>query len=46
MGDTFCVLVYIIFLGAFLNFNNVIIKKDFPNVFEYYDTPLYKEITC
>jgi hypothetical protein len=42
MGDTFCVLVYIYFLGgALLNFNNVIINKDFHNFFEYYDSPLH-----
>jgi len=38
---------YIVFLGgAFFNFNNVIFKKDFHNVFEYYDNPLQKEVTC
>jgi hypothetical protein len=38
----FCASLYIVFLGgAFLNFNNVILKKDFHNVFEYYDSPLH-----
>jgi hypothetical protein len=38
--------IYYFLGGALLNFNNVNIKKDFPNVFEYYDSPLHKEITC
>jgi hypothetical protein len=27
--------------GVFLNFNNVIIRKDFHNEFEYYNNPSY-----
>ncbi len=46
-GDPFCASLYIVFLGgAFSNFNNVIVKKDFHNVFEYYDNPLHKKVTC
>jgi hypothetical protein len=29
--------------GEFLNFNNVIINKDFQNVFDYDDIPLHKK---
>ncbi len=46
-GDPFCASLYIVFLGgAFLNFNNVISKKDFHKFFEYYDNPTHKEVTC
>ncbi len=38
-----CVIVYIFSGGEFLNFNNVIINKDFQNVFDYDDIPLQKK---
>jgi hypothetical protein len=35
--------VYIFLGGEFLNFNYVIINKDFQNVFDYDDIPLQKK---
>jgi len=43
-GPLLCVIIYILFSGAYLNFNNVIIKKDFQCGFEYYGSPLHKEV--
>jgi hypothetical protein len=45
-GDPFCESLHIVLGGAFLNFNNVIVKKDFHNFFEYYDNPIHREVTC
>jgi hypothetical protein len=38
-----CIIVHYLLGGAFLNFNNVIIKEIFHNVFWYYDNPYMKK---